>query len=55
MRHTTCRGPPLEARNHLGPLIVLPVAWTVADLVGHDCPSEEDVAVALNFKDRRVA
>jgi len=33
----------------------LRVAWTVADLVGHDCPSEEDVAVALNFKDRRAA
>lgn len=32
----------------------LRVAWTVADLVGHDCPSEEDVAVALNFKDRRA-
>ncbi|HYZ07853.1 MAG TPA: YifB family Mg chelatase-like AAA ATPase [Pseudonocardiaceae bacterium] len=33
----------------------LRVAWTVADLAGHSCPSEEDVAVALNFKDRRAA
>ena len=32
----------------------LRVAWTVADLAGHGCPSEEDVAVALNFKDRRA-
>jgi magnesium chelatase family protein len=33
----------------------LRVAWTVADLAGRGCPSEEDVAAALNFKDRRTA
>ena len=45
----------LRSEDHISPLVVLPLAWTVADLAGHGCPSEEDVAVALNFKDRRVA
>lgn len=29
---------------------VLRVAWTVADLRGHDCPDALDVAVALELR-----
>lgn len=31
----------------------LRVAWTIGDLAGHDRPCAEDVAVALNLKDRQ--
>ncbi|MET9537024.1 YifB family Mg chelatase-like AAA ATPase [Streptomyces sp. NPDC006553] len=29
---------------------VLRVAWTVADLAGHDCPESEDIALALELR-----
>ena len=30
---------------------VLRVAWTIADLRGHDIPTETDVAAALRYRD----
>jgi len=41
--------------NQVYEVVVLRVAWTVADLAGHAVPSADDVAEALGMRLQRVA
>jgi Magnesium chelatase, subunit ChlI C-terminal len=41
--------------SHLCCLVVLRVAWTVADLAGHTVPDADDVAEALGMRLQRAA